>query len=75
MRATNNSTIRMDEVRAAIAACSFLEEGSTKEAKQAANAKRRRLYSQLDGCRKTIGRLRSEAEAAGQDTGEVEVHT
>lgn len=71
--ATDSNTTRMDEVRELTAACRFLEEGSTQEAKQAANARRRRLYNQLDGCRKTLDKLQFDAETAGEDTSAVEV--
>lgn len=71
--ATDSNTTMIAEVRALTAACRFIEEGSTQEAKQAANARRRRLYNQLDGCRKTLDKLQFEAETAGEDTSEVEV--
>lgn len=39
---------RLDEIRAAVAECSVLEDGATTEARQRENAQRLRVFRQLD---------------------------
>lgn len=65
--------VKLREVRSSIAAC-HVEEGSTLQARQAANTKRRRLYAQLDSCRTTLDKLQAEVQASGQDAAEIEVN-
>ena len=66
-------SINLDEIRADIAACRFLEEGSTQELRQAANAKRVHLYRQLDQCRSKLDKLVDTAASTGADYSEIEV--
>lgn len=66
------SDVELKEVRSCLAVCS-VEEGSTLEARQAANEKRRSLYAQLDSCRTKLDKLCAEVQASGQDTAEIEV--
>lgn len=65
--------IKLAEVRAAIAACNFVEDGSTPEICQATNAKRIKLYRQLDQCRSTLDKLMDTAATTGENAGEIEV--
>lgn len=65
--------IKLAEVRAAIAACNFVEDGSTQEIRQATNAKRVKLYRQLDQCRSTLDKVMDTAATTGENTGEIEV--
>lgn len=64
--------VKLKEVRSSIAVCS-VDEGSTLEARQEANAKRRSLYARLDGYRSELEKLQVEAQAAGDDIAEIEV--
>lgn len=69
-------SIELDEFRAAIAACSVVEEGSTQAARQRANAKRINLYAALDGCRSELDKLKEVADSSSNnedDTSETEV--
>lgn len=65
--------IKLAEIRAAIAACNFVEDGSTQEIRQETNAKRVKLYRQLDECRSTLDKLMDKAATTAENTGEIEV--
>lgn len=66
--------IKLDEVRAAIAACNFLDGGSTQKARQRANLKRSNLYASLDRCRHMLDSLEELSSSEGDgDTSEIKV--
>lgn len=65
--------VKLDDIRAAIAACSSVEEGSTQESRQRANGKRINLYAKLDECGSKLDQLRDVATRENESTLEIEV--
>lgn len=58
---------KLDEIRAAVAECSVLEDGATPEARQRENAQRLRVFRQLDSYAAEL----TAASAAAESTEEI----
>lgn len=65
--------VKLGDIRAAIAACSFIEEGSTQESRQRANGERINLYAKLDGYGSKLDELREVASRENKSTTAIEV--
>lgn len=65
--------VKLEDIRAAIAACSFIKEGSTQESRQRANRERINLYAKLDECGSKLDELREVASRENKTTTEIEV--
>lgn len=64
---------KLDDIRAEIAACRFIEEGSTQQSRQRANGKIINLYAKLDEYGTKLDELREVASRENKSTSEIEV--
>lgn len=65
---------KLDEIRAAVAECSVLEDGATPEARQRENSQRLRVFRQLDSYASELTAASAAAAEAREETAGIEVN-
>lgn len=64
---------KLEEIRAAVAECNVVKDGSTHETRQRENARRIRVFKKLDAHAQDLQRQLAAAAASNEDTSRIEV--